>query len=143
MVLVYALTTDLTGWTALPAPANAAALLRSASLLVRSSTMAAIYTTDDTGAPTDVKVLQAFKDATCAQAAFWAASGIDPSTGGISVTAPVRSRRLGSGAIDYDTSVNASVQVFTAKQASAVELCAEAWMLLRMARVVPAGVQRG
>jgi hypothetical protein len=143
VVLVYASTTDLTSWTTLPAPADAAALLRSASLLVRSSTMSAIYTTDDTGAPTDAKVLQAFKDATCAQAAYWSAANIDPSSGGISTTAPVRSKRLGSGAIEYDTSVNASVTAFQAKQAATVTLCPEALMLLHQAAVVPGGVQRG
>lgn len=143
MVLVYASTTDLTSWTQLPAPANAAALLRSASLLVRSSTMSAIYTTDDSGAPTDTKVLQAFKDATCAQASYWAAAGIDPSSGGISTAAPVRSKRLGSGGIDYDTSAATSAATLQTKMAAAATLCGEARLLLQQAAVVPAGVQRG
>lgn len=144
MVLIYATGADLTAWLdPLPLPANSAALLRSGSLLVRSTTMTALYAVDTEGKPSDATVLAAFKDATCAQAAFWSAAGIDPAAGGIPVAAPVRSKRLGSGAVDYDTSVSASVTAFQVKQAAATSLCAEAWMILQQAGVVPGGVQRG
>jgi len=144
MVLVYAADADLTAWiNPVPLPANSATLLRSASLLVHSYTMTALYGVDGTGLPSDTTVLQAFKDATCAQAATWNATGIDPIAGGIPTATLVRSKRLGSGAIDYDTSASSSVTVLQAKREAATTLCAEAVMLLHQARVIPGGVQRG
>lgn len=132
-MLIYATAAELITWLGGPAPANATTLLRSASLLVRGATVASIYGTDTAGLPTDATVRQAFKDATCAQAAMWSAAGIDPAGGGVASSAPVRSKKLGSGSVDYDTSVNASVTAFTAKQAATTSLCAEAWLLLKQA----------
>jgi len=144
MVLVYATNADLTAWLAGAAlPANSTVLLRSASLLVRSSTVTALYDVDTEGLPSNATALEAFTDATCAQAAFWAAAGIDPTGGGVGTSAPVRSKKLGSAGIEYDTSVNASVAAFSAKQAAANSLCGEAWMILQQAGIVPGGVQRG
>jgi hypothetical protein len=144
MVLVYAANADLTAWiNPVPLPANSATLLRSASLLIHSYTMTALYGVDSTGLPSDATVLQAFNDATCAQVAAWIAAGIDPVSGGIPTTALVRSKRLGSGAIDYDTSANSSVTVLQAKREAATTLCAEAVMILHQVRVIPGGVQRG
>ena len=132
-VLVYASGTDFTTWSGMPSPANINGLLRSASLLVRGATIASIYSTDANGIPSDGRVLAAFRDATCTQVAMWVAAGIDPVGGGVASSAPVRSKKLGSGSVDYDTSVNASVTAFTAKQAASRELCAEAYMILRQA----------
>ena len=133
---VYATTADLTTWSEAPAPANAAGLLRSASLLVEAATKAAVYDTGADGKPTAGAVADAFRDATCAQAAMWSAAGIDPAGGGVASSAPVRSKKLGSGAIDYDTSVNASVTAFEAKRAAATTLCLEAWLILQQAGLV-------
>lgn len=142
-MLVYATNEDLTAWPVSPLPANAAALLRSASLLVRGATMTARYAVDAEGLPSDAKVLEAFKDATTAQVGFWVAAGVDPSGGGAQTSAPVQSKKLGSGSIQYDTSVNASVAAFEAKRDAATSLCTEAWLILQQAGIVPGGVQRG
>lgn len=143
MVLVYADTTALTAWTGGPPPANANQLLRSASLLITNATVASVYGVDDAGLPSEAKVLQAFKDATCAQVAYWVAAGIDPTAGGISTAAPVRGKSLGSGRVEYDTAVSGSVTAFQAKRAAAATLCAEAHMILHQAGITPSGVQRG
>ncbi|UXM90947.1 hypothetical protein [Paenarthrobacter sp. JL.01a] len=143
MVLVYAATSDLTTWTGGPPPANATQLLRSASMLITSATVASVYGVDDAGLPSEAKVLQAFKDATCAQVAYWVTAGVDPTGGGISTAAPVRGKRLGSGSVEYDTAVSGSVTAFQAKRAAAATLCAEAFMVLHQAGVTPSGVQRG
>ena len=143
MVLVYATGPDLAAWTGVAAPANATQLLRSASMLVRSSTIAAVYGVDDTGLPSDAKIVGAFKDATCAQVASWVVAGVDPSGAGVSTAAPVRGKRIGSGSVEYDTAVSGSVTAFQAKRAAAVTLCPEAYMILQQAGVTPAGVQRG
>lgn len=132
-MLVYATSTQFDGWLDGPLPVNATTLLRSASLLVRDATVASIYTVDTEGYPTDTTVRQAFTDATCAQAAMWSVAGIDPAGGGVASTAPVRSKKLGSGSVEYDTSVGGSVAAYNARQSAARELCTEAWMILKQA----------
>ncbi|PSK95774.1 hypothetical protein CLV30_12826 [Haloactinopolyspora alba] len=103
-MLTYATETDLTAspWGIDPVPANVAALLRSASLLVRRKTRTAVYATDADGYPSDTGLRQAFTDATCAQAASWAAAGIDPTggTAGAKQTA-VTSKGIGSASLSY------------------------------------------
>lgn len=140
--MLYATAEQLSAWfDGVPTPANAPSLLRSASLLVRAETVGTVYTTDTDGAPSDPVVRQAFADATCAQVMAWSVAGIDPAGGGVATSAPVRSKKLGSGAIDYDTSVNSSVAMFQARRNVTTSLCYEAWMILTQAglRVVVSG----
>lgn len=99
-MLVYATPADLQTWTGTAPPANAEQLLRSASLLVRRDTKTALYSTDDTGLPTDSDLAQALKDATTAQAAAWAAANVDPTAGPATVTGTPKSSSIGSGSID-------------------------------------------
>lgn len=144
MVLVYAVDADLTEWTGgAPNPANVVALLRSASMLVRSATIASLYGTDTTGLPSDATVAEAFRDATCAQVVAWTAAGVDPTGAGINTTTPVRGKKLGSGSVEYDTAASSSVIAFQAKRAAASTLCPEAYMILQQAGITPSGVQRG
>ena len=143
MVLVYADSAELATWTGLPAPANATQLLRSASMIVRSATVASVYGVDETGLPSEAKVSDAFRDATCAQVASWVGADVDPSGAGLSTTAPVRGKKLGSGSVEYDTAASSSVVAYQAKRAAAVTLCPEAYMILHEAGITPAGVQRG
>ncbi|KRE79950.1 hypothetical protein [Arthrobacter sp. Soil763] len=135
---VYATPADLQDWIGQdkPLPANAAGLLRSASLLVEAATITAVYDTDADGKPTASAVADAFRDATTAQAAMWSAAGIDPAGGGVASSAPVSSKKLGSGAISYDTSVNASVTAFEARRAATTTLCMEAWLILQQVGLV-------
>lgn len=143
MVLVYADAAALTAWTGQAPPANAAQLLRSASMLITTATVASVYGVDDAGLPSDAKVLEAFKDATCAQVAYWVGAGVDPAAGGISTKAPVRGKGLGSGRVEYDTAVSGSVTAFQAKRAAAATLCSEAFIILHQAGITPSGVQHG
>lgn len=133
MALIYAAPTDLATWTNATAPANATQLLRRASSLVRKHTATLFYATDTGGLPTDAVVLQAFKDATCAQAAMWTAAGIDPAGGGVAPITPLRSKRIGSAALDYDTSSTSSVTAYTARTAAALTLCEESVDILQQA----------
>ena len=133
-MLVHATASDLTAWTGTTAPANATALLRSASLLVDEATVTAVYATDDTGKATDTTVLGALRDATCAQAAAWAALGVDPVAGPAQQGAtPVSSKTLGSGSVSYDTSAAASVTVQTARARAVTELADDARRILAAA----------
>jgi hypothetical protein len=134
-VLIYATTADLAEWTQQAAPANAASLLRSASLLVREATKSAYYAVDANNLPTDTDVLEAFRDSTCAQAAYWIALGIDPTTGGLSTQGVLRGKRIGSAALDYDTSALASVTAMQERMAAARELCDEAFRILQIQKL--------
>jgi hypothetical protein len=99
---IYADTDDLTAWMSPAAvPADAAGLLRSASFLVRAETKKAVYATDADGYPTDEALLGAFRDAVCAQAAFWAASSIDPALGAAGVQPLAASKSIGGASIAY------------------------------------------
>lgn len=50
-------------------------LLTRASINVQRMTLTAVYAADNAGMPTDQKVITAFRDATCAQVAYWANTG--------------------------------------------------------------------
>lgn len=101
-MLTYATTDDLTTWMETEtAPANATGLLRSASGLVRSSTKMATYGTDADGYPTDTALRTAFRDATTAQAKYWADLGIDPSKGAAGVAPLAASKSIGGASINY------------------------------------------
>lgn len=143
-MIIYATSAELQEWIGEAAlPAKAASFLRFASLMVRTETMTAVYDTDSEGMPTDPKVSAAFRDATCAQVTAWDGMGIDPSAAGVPSAAPVRSKKLGSGGVEYDTSVNSSVTAFQAKKEAANNLCTESWMILQQAGLMPGSVQRG
>lgn len=127
-MLTYATVDDLTVWTGQVAPDNAVQLLRSASGLVRRSTVTAVYTVTPSGAPSNPDVADAFRDATCAQAAAWAAAGIDP-VGGAAGVASERvptSSSIGGASVTYGTTGDAAA----ARTAALTELCDEAAYLL-------------
>ena len=100
-MLVYATAEDLTTWTGTAAPDNAAQLLRSASGMVRHATRAALYDTTPAGLPSDPDVADAMRDATCAQAAAWAALDVDPTSGPAGVAGQVQSSSILSGSVTY------------------------------------------
>ncbi|KHJ74659.1 hypothetical protein [Rhodococcus sp. Chr-9] len=80
-MLIYATPAELTTWMGRDAPDNATTLLREASTLVADACLADIYDTTPDRMPTDQSLRDAMRDATCIQAAFWAAHGIDPAKG--------------------------------------------------------------
>lgn len=124
---------DLTVWTGQPAPGNAVQLLRSASSLVLEATSADYYDVDPaTGLATDPSIGNTLRDATCVQAAYWAALSIDPVAGGEVFTAPTRAKKIGTASIDYDTTVVSSVAGMQARRDAASTLCSEALRKLEL-----------
>lgn len=115
----YATTGDLANWLGHGGPANAVSLLRSASILVAAAANRDPYT----DVP-DTIAARVLRDATTAQAAAWIALGIDPARLGLDV-APVKSRKIGSGDISYDTTGQDA-----ARQAAATQLAPEARQVL-------------
>ncbi len=106
-------------------PDNVGSLLRAASALVT----AAVAGSDsaDTGA---------LRDATCAQVASWVESGIDPASGGLSDSAPLQAKAVGTARLEYDTSLSASVTAFRARQSIAGSLCPTAIAILEAADLI-------
>jgi len=136
-VIVYASDADLQAWTGEDPPANAAPLLRSASLLVARATRNALYRTTPAGLPVDEDLVEALREATCAQAALWADAGINPAVGaaGDQQLVPT-AKSIGSGSITY--AVNPAVAAARARVAET--LCTESVGILLEAGLLTAGV---
>lgn len=126
-MLIYATADDLTAWTT-AAPDNVDPLLRMASGMVRHQTRAARYYVDPAGKPSDLDILHAMRDATCAQVAFWVSAEIDPTSAGVGKTEKVvASKSRGDRSVSY---VSTSALIEQARTAGSVVLCGEAWMIL-------------
>lgn len=133
MSLIYATTADLTAWMQPTSiPTNATQLLRTASMAVREATESAFYAADTTGMPTDPVILQAFKDATCAQAAALATQDINPLAGGALLDGVESSVGLLSGRITYA----GTDQVLSGKKQVIGGLVREAYLILRQAGII-------
>ena len=115
-------------WTQEP-PANAAALIRRASGMVQHAVRAARFHVGANGLPTDDDVLDALRDATCAQVAFWESSGVDPTKA--DTDARVTATSLDGASLSYDTATAAQA----AKQ-STDTLCGESVMILHNAGLI-------
>lgn len=132
---VYATSEDLSEWTGAAAPAAVERLLRQASRLVRRATLTAVYETNPaTDLPVEPDVLDAFRDATCAQVEAWVALDIDPSAGPAGAAAapiPQSSSILGA-TVNYAVSLTLG----DARAAAARDLSGEAYDILTEAGLV-------
>jgi hypothetical protein len=108
----FATVTDLTTYTGGAAPANATALLRSATTLVLRETRQAYYDVDvTTGLATDAQISGALNLATVVQAAAWAAIGFDPLTGGVITPSVATSKKIGSASVQFaDAALSAAAR---------------------------------
>lgn len=128
---------DLAAWTGATEPLNAVPLLRSATTLVLAATKGAYYAVDPlTGLATDPAVAKVLTDATCIQAAAWAALGIDPLTGGVAVSTVLASKSIGSARLAYADAAAAAA----AKTAAVTELVPEAVAKLSQNNLTPTNV---
>lgn len=145
-MLIYATPADLTAWTGAAAPTNAVQLLRSASLLVQEATNNAYYDTppavgQSSGSynyyrpdalPSDPTVAGVLRDATCIQAAAWAALGIDPTLAGVVKSSVASQKHIGTASITYADAATSAA----AKTLAATQLVPEAMRLLRQAHLI-------
>ena len=136
----FATPVDLAAWLGADAPDNAFGLLRSASFIVAHAARFARYDVDSSGKPSDPDLVDALRDATCAQVAGWIAAGIDPSTGGLTATQTVRRRTLDTASIEYDTGGTATAQAFEARRKATVELNDEARLILGSVGLLTTGI---
>jgi hypothetical protein len=80
----YATTADYANATGAAPPAGARLLLSRASARIDELLVAAVYAVDEDGMPTDPAVVEALRDATCAQARYMTATGGDDAGDGYS-----------------------------------------------------------
>ncbi len=106
-MLIYANDSDYFAWAKRPAPDNVDALLREASILVADACLADRYNTTDEGLPTDAKLRDAMRDATCAQAEHWAAAGTDPLKGPGGQEPRMTVSAIDGASVSYDTYLTA------------------------------------
>lgn len=102
-MLVYAESHDLADHMA-EVPDDAEVLIRFASVLVRRATRFDVYDTTPAGMPDDPWIIDAFRDATCVQAAMWAANGVNPAAGVAGVDGGVDSSTIAGATVKYNTS---------------------------------------
>lgn len=129
-MLVYAEPDDLMdGWLLEPPEAPVAVrAIKFASQLVRTATACDHYEVDPAGAPTEPDVIEAFRDATCAHAAMWIESGINPAAGTVGREIGIASQSADGGSVTYADSVSADEVAVSLKR-----LCSTALDILRSA----------
>jgi len=94
VAIPYAASDDLALWLDADPPDNAAALLRSATLLIAAAINENPYV---------ITADQTRKDATCAQAAAWIKSGLDPANLPAAISALIKkSKAIGTASVSYD-----------------------------------------
>jgi len=89
----------------MPADPEAQRRLNRASRIIDEMIITAIYDVDDDGLPTDTKIADALRDATCAQAEYMASAG-DPL--GIGATNQISSFSIGSVSVTRKAGQNGS-----------------------------------
>lgn len=122
----YATLDDLAQWVDDDLPTTSPAILRSAAYAVADEVALAVYSTDpSTGLPTDPALIAAFRDATCAQAAWLITNDIDAFSGG--ATARLEdSVAIGSARVNYADAADAAA----ARRRGLDGLCPEACRIL-------------
>lgn len=125
-MIVYATADDLLeGWLG-EAPADAAMLLRQASLLVGDATRFDEYDVDDDEMPTNAKIRAALRDATCQQVASWKAAKVNPLAGVVGQDRLISSQSVDGASVSY---TNLATRDDVVRATS--ELCAASRMILQ------------
>ncbi|WP_063023826.1 hypothetical protein [Nocardia niwae] len=129
-MLTYAVPDDLMdGWLAEePDAAEAERDIRYASILVRKATRLDIYEVDPAGLPTEPDVIEAMRDATCAQVAEWQEAGINPAAGSVGRVVAIKSESADGGSVTYADGPSAAEI-----KASLSQLCSAGLDILRNA----------
>ncbi|MCA1008996.1 hypothetical protein LCL87_25070 [Rhodococcus hoagii] len=135
-MLVFATEDQLSSWLGTPGPLNAGVLLREASILVRDACRCDVFDTLPNGLPEDDDKREALQDATCAQAATWAATGDDPLKGPGGQEPRMTLSGIDGAQVSFDTYLTAGDRA-----KSLTQLCASAYRILRSAGLASSAVQ--
>lgn len=134
-MLIFATEAQLSDWTGQPSPSNAVALLREASIRVRSTCQADVFDVLPNGLPADDDKRIAMQEATCSQAAVWAATGVDPTAGAGGLAKEVVSSGIDGASTTFNTAATDA-----AKAESIDRLCLAAYTILRNAGLASSAV---
>ncbi|OOL31859.1 hypothetical protein GQ85_11035 [Rhodococcus rhodochrous] len=136
-MLVFATADDYAAYPdAATAPANLGMMLREASLMVREVCRSDLFDTDPTtGMPTDTALVEALRDATCAQAEVWAATAADPVKGPGGQDPRLTVSAIDGASVSFDTYLT-----MDARARALVQLAPSAVRHLRNAGLASAGV---
>jgi hypothetical protein len=128
MPRIYATAADMAAYTGTTAPADADALLAKASRFLDSAVFRLCwYQADSDGLPTNALVTAAFRDAVCAQAAWWDELG--DSTGAMGA---------GWGSVQIGSvNLSRSVTNVAASASPARQIAEEVWDVLRSPDLTP------
>lgn len=135
-MLVFATEDQLAEWSGEPPPMNARVLLREASILVRDACRADVFDVLPNGLPEDDDKREALQDATCAQAAAWAATGDDPLKGPGGQEPRMTLSGIDGAQVSFDTYLTAGDRA-----KSLTQLCASAYRILRAAGLASSAVR--
>lgn len=100
-MLVYATSAELMIYMGGSGPANAAALLRSATGVIRKATKFAVYGIGSDGYASDATVRAALRDATCAQVEFWHELEYNAKLGAAGAEPIITAEAVPGGSVSY------------------------------------------
>lgn len=116
-----------------PANTNMEKLLRRASGMVQHAVRFARFEVAPSGLPSDPDVMDAMRDATCAQVDYWIVNDVDPTDAG--TTAQVSKTSLDGASLDYD-----AAGARAAHETAANIMCTESHMILANAGLIGGAV---
>ena len=111
----YATTADLAAFTGQAAPADADRQLLRASELIAETTRLAVYAVDTDGLATDSTVLEALRDATCAQVEYWTTGDEEDD-----ILGPLQGVSVGGMQLQYGAGDNRATPTYLAPRASRI-----------------------
>ncbi len=109
----YATGAQLTEYLGAPGPVDAARLLARASELVDDHTITAVYDVDTLGAPTYQPVIDALRDAACAQVEHWLAGDEEDD-----ILGPLEGVSLAGMQVQYGAGANRPTPMYLAPRAA-------------------------
>lgn len=111
--MTYATSGDYTAFTGQPAPVGTDRLLARASEVIDGALFAAVYRTNSSGAALDPEVVNALRDATCAQVEFWQAGDEEDD-----VLGPTQGYAVGGLSVQYGAGDNRVTPTYLAPRAA-------------------------
>lgn len=102
-MLLYATTADVTTWIGEDLDTDVTAMIRRASILVGNACRNDLYDVDGAGKPSDPDLVEAMRDAVCAQVDYWVAAGINPAKGAGGLALAKTEMTVDGATVKYDT----------------------------------------
>ncbi|MDV6309910.1 head-tail connector protein [Gordonia amicalis] len=102
-MLLYATTADVTTWVGEDPDVDVTPMIRKASILVGNACRNDLYDVDGAGKPSNPDLVEAMRDAVCAQVEFWVAAGVNPAKGAGSLALVKTEMTVDGATVKYDT----------------------------------------